>query len=88
LDEVRESIGETNIKIAEVSTQMAAHVESDTTCFERIDRQFDALHKKLEEVCLSKTDAKKEAGKSGAIWASIVSLLIAVISACAQVVGH
>lgn len=88
LEDVHERISETNVKMAEVATQMGAHVDSDTTCFNRIDQNFRDLSAKLDEVCLSKKDAKKEAGKAGALWAGVVSIIVALIAACAQLAGH
>lgn len=88
IEKVNERIGETNVELAKVTTAMAGHIESDTECFNRIEQNFRELSEQINDVCLSKKDAKKEARNTSAIWAGVVSILVAIISACAQIAGH
>jgi len=83
LEDVNDKIGETNVELAKVSTAMAGHVDSDTECFNRIEQNFRDLTNQINEVCLSKADAKREARNTSAVWAGVVSIVVAIITACA-----
>ena len=83
MEEVREKIGETNVELAQVSQKMADHVESDTDWFARMDNNFANLHKQLNELCLSKKEARRISG-----WTSaIIAFIGTVITACATIIA-